>query len=382
MNYLKYTRKQNKGFSPLVNILLLVLRLIFGGLFVFSGFVKLIDPLGFSYKIQEYLGFFGGFFEFLTPLSLVAAVTLCVAELAIGLNIIFNIRFRLSTLAGLLFMLVMTPLTLYIAVVNPVSDCGCFGDALTISNTATFVKNVFLLLTIIVLFIASKKMRPVFTPFIEWIITAVFVLIGTGFALYNLRNLPVIDFRPFKVGVNILDAMTIPEGALRDEFDFLLIYEKNGVQKEFTLENFPRNDSTWVFVDQKIVLISQGYQPKITNFIIENEHFDDITEDILTFKGNTYLVIMYDINSANERAVINAQKLYERTLRSENTRFYALTGSSDSEIEELRNRTGITYPFAKSDPTMLKTIIRANPGIVLLKNGTIEAKWHWRNFNW
>ena len=379
---MKFNRKQNKELNPAVNILLLVLRLIFGGVFVFSGFVKLIDPLGFSYKIQEYLMMFGGFFEIFKPLALLGAIGVCVAELVIGLNIMFNIRFRLSALAGLLFMLFFTPLTLYIAIASPISDCGCFGDAFTITNTQTFIKNVFLLSIITTLFVASKHIRPVFTPITEWIITAVFVLLGASFALYNYRNLPIIDFRPYRVGVNILEAMTIPEGKPRDEYKITLIYEKDGVQQEFTLENFPRGETDWVFVDQKLTLISRGYQPSITDFFIENEFFDDITEDILMFEGYTYLVIMYNINSAPERQIINAQKLYNRTLRSGNMQFYALTGSSAADIENVRNRTGITYPFATSNPTTLKTIIRSNPGVVLLKNGTIQAKWHWRNFDW
>jgi len=379
---MKFNRKQNKGLNPVVNILLLVLRLIFGGVFVFSGFVKLIDPLGFSYKIQEYLNMFGGFFEIFKPLALLGAIGVCVAELVIGLNIMFNIRFRLSALAGLLFMLFFTPLTLYIAITSPISDCGCFGDAFTITNTQTFIKNVFLLSIITTLFVASKHIRPVFTPITEWIITAVFVLLAAGFGLYNYRNLPVIDFRPYRVGVNILEAMSVPEGKPRDEYKITLIYEKDGVQKEFTLENFPRGETDWVFVDQKLTLISRGYQPSITDFFIENEFFDDITEDILMFEGYTYLVIMYNINSAPERQIINAQKLYNRTLRSGNMQFYALTGSSAADIENVRNRTGITYPFATSNPTTLKTIIRSNPGVVLLKNGTIQAKWHWRNFDW
>jgi len=379
---MKHNRKQNKGLNPVVNILLLVLRLIFGGIFVFSGFVKLIDPLGSSYKIQEYLTTFGGFFEIFAPLALLGAIGLCVVELVIGLNIIFNIRFRLSAFGGLLFMLVFTPLTLYIAIAEPISSCGCFGDAFTITNTQTFVKNVFLLSMIIVLFIASKRMRPVFTPAIEWIVTTIFILAATIFALHNYRNLPIIDFRPYKVGVNIFEAMSIPEGKPRDEYKITLIYEKNGVQQEFTLENFPRGETDWVFVDQKLTLISRGYQPSITDFFIENEFFDDITEDVLTFEGYTYLVIMYNINSASDRQILNVQKLYNRTRRSENTRFYALTGSSADDIENVRNRTGITYPFATSNPTTLKTIIRSNPGVVLLKNGTIQAKWHWRNFDW
>jgi len=381
-HYMSQSKKSNTGPNPLVDALLLIMRLIFGGVFAFSGFVKLIDPLGFTYKIQEYLTAFGGFFEFFLPLSFLAAIVCATLEMLIGLNLIFTIRIRLTTFFGLLFMLVMTPLTLYIAVKNPVSDCGCFGDALIISNTATFVKNLFLLLIIGILFFTREKMHPFFTSAIEWIILLLFVGIGVGIAIHSYRHLPIIDFRPYKVGVNIPEAMSIPDGYPRDEYEITFIYEKAGIQKEFSLENYPKNDSTWIFVDQKATLITKGYEPPIQNFIIEDENWDDITDEILSHEGYTYLVISYDVKSASEKELLNAQKLYNRVILSKDTKFYALTASSDSEIEELRNRTGITYPFCKSDPTTLKTIIRANPGIVLIKNGTIEAKWNWRDFEW
>lgn len=382
--YRNRTRNSNPGLksNPLLNVLLLILRLIFGAVFVFSGFVKLIDPLGFTYKIQDYLTAFGGFFEAFIPLALPAAVACCTLEFVIGLNLIFNIRIRLTTFLGLLFMLVMTPLTLYIAIANPVSDCGCFGDALIISNTATFVKNIFLLLIIIILFVSHKRIHPIFTPAIEWFILILFVIAGVWFGIYNYRHLPLIDFRPYKVGVNIPETMTIPEGYPQDVYEITFIYEKDGIQEEFTLENYPKNDSTWIFVDQKSTLISKGYEPPIHDFIIEDENWDDITEDVLSYDGYTYLIIAYDIKKAPEEEMAKAQKLYNRVVRSGNAKFYALTASSDDEIEDLRNKTGINYPFCKSDPTTLKTIIRANPGIMLIKNGTIVEKWHWRDFKW
>ena len=205
LNYRSRDTRSNLGrnTNPLVRVLLLILCLIFGGVFVFSGFVKLVDPLGFTYKIQDYLSAFGVFFETFLPLALPAAIACATIELVIGFNMIFKIRMRLTIIIALLFMAVMTLLTLYIAIANPVSDCGCFGDALVISNSATFYKNLFLLAIVIVIFIFRKKIYPVFTPAIEWIILFVFAGIGVFFADYNYRHLPMIDFRPYKVGVNI-----------------------------------------------------------------------------------------------------------------------------------------------------------------------------------
>jgi len=378
MNYLKYIRKDNKDLQPAMKIALLALRLIFGGVFIFSGFVKAVDPIGTAYKIQEYLGLFGGFFEFLSPLALLGAIGLCVVEIVIGINIIFNIHFRLSALGGLLIMLIMTPLTLYIALTNPMEGCGCFGEAVAISNTQTFIKNLILLPIIATLFIFSKRIRPVFAPLTEWIASAVFVLIFTIFSIYNLRNLPVIDFLPFKIGVNIYESMQTPH----PEFEFFLIYEKDGVEQTFTLDDFPGGDSGWTFVDQKIVRISPEYQPEIQPFMIFNEKLDDITEEVLKYPGQVYLIIIYDVNTTNRRAVHNIQKLYERSIRQDIQHFYIVTASSLADIEAFRERTGVTFPFATSNRATLRDMVRANPGVILLNNGVIENKWHWRNFDW
>ena len=223
--------------KPWLKAVLTVCRLLFGAVFIFSGFVKAIDPLGSTYKIQDYLTAFGGFFEHFLPLALPAAVALSTIELLIGLSLFFNIRARLGAWGGLLFMLVMTPLTLYIAIANPVSDCGCFGDAVKLSNTATFLKNIVLLAVVLVLFFNRKRMYPVFAPGMEWGVLLLFAVAGVGLSVHCYRHLPFIDFRPYKVGANIPEGMTVPVGAPQDEYAITFIYEKDGVQQEFTLDN-------------------------------------------------------------------------------------------------------------------------------------------------
>lgn len=363
------------------NIFLFVLRIIFGGVFIFSGFVKAIDPLGSTYKIEDYLTAFGDFFHVFLPVALPGAIFLSTLELVIGLCIFFKIRYRLATFLGLAFMLVMTPLTLYIAIANPVSDCGCFGDAIVISNTATFVKNIFLLAIISTLFFNRKRVFPVLVIWVDWLIFFIFILIGVLISVVSYRHLPMFDFRPYKVGVNIAEAMQVPEGYPTDKYETTLIYEKDGVKQEFTLEDYPKNDSTWVFVDQNTVLISKGYEPPIHDFTIEDEYGNNIVDEVLDFEGQTYLVITYDVNKASDANLIKVQKLYNNSILS-GKQFYALTSSSDDDIQKLRERIGITYPFYNSDPTTLKTIIRANPGILLLENGVIIDKWNWRDFKW
>jgi len=360
-------------------ILLELLPVLLGCVFVFSGFVKAIDPLGSTYKFEDYFQAFGGFFESLSFIAFPAAIFLSTLELLIGLNLIFKVHIRTTSILALLFMLVMTPLTLYIALKNPVTDCGCFGDALVISNWATFYKNIVLIAVVIIILGFHKRIRPLFRSQIQWFLVVVFVFLGVGLSIYCYRHLPLLDFRPYKVGANIPDGMKIPEGTAQDKTETTFIYEKDGLQKEFTLENYPKGDSTWKFVDQKTVLISQGYRPPIHDFTIVNAQYDDITDDVLQNQGNTYLLIMYDVAKASETGAKKAQVIYRKSLAN-GTKFYALTASSDADIREFVRKTGVTYPFCKTDQIALKTVIRANPGLVLIKGGTVMGKWNWRDF--
>jgi hypothetical protein len=271
-------------------------------------------------------------------------------------------------------------LTLYIAIKNPVTDCGCFGEALVISNWASFFKNVVLTGIIILMEVYQSKYRPFLSLKVQHIGAVTFLAIGVLLSVYSYRHLPLIDFLPYKIGVNIPKAMEIPENAPSDEYKTTFIYEKEGVQKEFTLETYPKGDSSWVFVDQKTELISKGYKAPIHDFSIMNAQFDDITQEVLNFPGETYLFIMYDLNETPEEGAKQAEMIYQKYKKT-GVKFYALTGSSDADVQKFVDKTDVTFPFWKTDPTVLKTMIRANPGLILLKKGTIMGKWNWRNFN-
>ncbi len=378
-----YTRQKSTkvvtNFQKIYSILIEVFRIILGLVFVFSGFVKAIDPSGNTYKIQDYLTAFGGSFANLTSLAFIAAIALSTFELLIGLCFLFKVKLKTTSIFALLFMLVMLPLTLYIAIKNPVTDCGCFGDALKLSNWETFFKNVVLIILVISLLLNIKKLHNIFLPKMEWFLILFFVLAGVGISMYSNLHLPMIDFLPYKVGVNIPEAMKVPEGKPTDKFDTKFIYEKYGVQQEFTLNNYPKNDSTWKFVDQKTVLISKGFEPPIHNFIIEDEQGNDVTYDVISYEGISNLVVMFDLTKASKEGIEKAQTLYNQT-KSNGEQFYALTGASDDEISKFVQQTKVTFPLYKVDGTTLKTIIRANPGFVKIKNGTITGKWNWRDF--
>ena len=372
--------KMSKTGQMAGSLFLQIGRLLFALVFIFSGFVKAIDPLGSTYKIEDYLRTFGGFFESMADYAFPFAIALSTLELLIGLNLLFKVHINLTTIIALIFMSVMTPLTLYIAIKNPVTDCGCFGDALVISNWATFLKNIVLIILIITMFIYQHKFRPFLSSQVQNIGLVTFIAIGILLSVYSYRHLPMIDFLPYKIGVNIPSAMVIPDNAPSDEFKTTFIYEKNGVQKEFTLENYPKSDASWVFVDQKTEVISKGYKPPIHDFSIMNGQFDDITEQVLHAPGQTYLLIMYDLNESSIEGAKKAEKLYQKYLKS-GIKFYALTGSSDTDVEKFKDKNDITFSFWKTDPTALKTMIRANPGLILLNKGTVVGKWNWRDFD-
>ena len=367
-----------KRYDP-VPVVFLCIRLLLAAVFIFSGFVKAIDPLGGSYKINDYLLAFGGFWLNFQAFSLVWAILLAGFELVLGLCLLARVRIRKTAFFALLFMSVMTPLTLYIALTNPVTDCGCFGEALIISNQATFVKNLVLLAMSIALFIYAKRMHPFLLPKVEWGLVGVFVLLSLLLSLLCYAYLPLIDFLPYHKGVDIPEAMRIPEGAPRDEYRTTFIYEKDGLQQEFSLENYPQNDSTWVFVDQKNVLLSKGYVPPIGHLVLSNSSSDDITEELLHHPGRVYWLVMYDLDKTSGKGARRAEKIYRKAL-AEGSRFYALTASSADEVANFVKEHDLSYPFLYSDPTTLKAMIRSNPGLLILEQGRIVDKKPWRKF--
>ncbi len=349
-----------------------ILRWLFGAVFVFSGFVKAIDPLGGSYKFQDYFAAMG--LESLSAFALVLSVLLSALEMVIGLNLIAGIRLQETSWVALLFMLFMTGLTAWIYKANPVRDCGCFGDALVISNKATFYKNIVLLAMIIGILVLRKHHTTTLRPLSEWILVAFSFFCVMTLSHFNYHYLPMVDFRPYKIGANIPEGMKIPEDKPRDEYATTFIYEKNGVKKEFTLNNYPGNDSTWKFVDQKTVLVKEGYKPPIHDFSIQSPTNGEITDIVLGNKGYSFLLVAYDLNKAetNRFDKINAIVDYAR---KNNYPFYCLTGSAGSDVDDFIKKTGLKAEVCSADPTMLKTTIRSNPGLILLHNGTVVNHW-------
>ena len=361
--------QNSRAWKWIVNIC----RFILGATFVFSGFVKAVDPLGTYYKIQDYLAAFG--MQQLLPdiVPLLMSVLLAVLEFAVGMHLLLGIKRRFTTRLALLIMLVMTPLTLYLALTNPISDCGCFGDALVLTNWQTFGKNVVLLTCAIVLMITPWAMVRFLTKKMEWTLSNYCIVFALALAGYCLATLPIIDFRPYKIGNNIREGMEIPEGAKPTIFDTRFIMEKDGVKQTFTVDNYP--DSTWTFVSAETVVVEKGYEPPIHDFVMESlETGEDITDEVLDDPGYTFLLITHRTEEADEGNIDLINELYEYCLEN-GYKFYALSSSSAEAIELWRDRTGAEYPFCIMDDITLKTMVRSNPGLMLIKGGVILNKW-------
>ena len=355
-----------------MKILIYISRIVIGIVFIFSGIVKAIDPLGSAYKFHDYFQAFH--IDFLKFISLPLSILLFTAEFIAGFSVLTGLRQKTGIWGVLILMLIFTPLTFILALTNPVTDCGCFGDAIHLTNWQTFWKNIILLLFVIILFINRKSIHSNLRIMTEWIIISGAIVIIVLFSLFNLRYLPVIDFLPYKIGVNIPENMIIPEGAPADEYYTTFIYEKNGVKQEFTLDNYPANDTTWRFVDQKSRLVKKGYHPPIHDFMITTLNNVDITQRILSDTGYTVLMISRKIEEADS---VNLQKGFELGyyLNRTSTSFYILTSSGSDEVNKFDN----ALQFCHMDDTTLKTMMRANPGYLLIKNGTIVGKWSWAN---
>lgn len=347
-------------------------RFLLGATFVFSGFVKAIDPIGTQYKLQDYISAVGMGGIVPDIVTLLASVALSALEFSLGVFVLFAIRRHLVSKILVAFMAVMTLITVWIVLFNPVKDCGCFGEALRLTNVQTLLKNIVLLAASIVVAWRPLRMYRFLSRSTQWIAinyTILFVLLLSAHCLYHL---PLIDFRPYHIGMNIKKGMEIPAGAPQPEFETTFILQKNGVKKEFTLDNYP--DSSWQFVDSKTVQTKEGYVPPIHDFSIQKADGDDITDSVLTAKGYIFLLVSPHLEQADDSNFGDIDLLYEYC-QERKIPFYCLTASTKKDIDHWGDITGAEYPFCFTDETTLKTIIRSNPGLLLLKDGTIIRKW-------
>ncbi len=352
-------------------------RFIIGPLFIFSGFVKAVDPVGSSIKFGEYLLSFH--MDGLSFIAMPLAFIIAALEFITGIHLLLGIRIKSFSLIALLFMSVFTPLTLGIAIFSPVTDCGCFGDAIKLSNWETFFKNLFLLIPTIYLFKFRKEFTIKISSLKQTVITIVFTIGILSISQYSLKHLPLIDFRPYKVGNNINEGMIIPEGAEEPEYKTTFIMEKDGKRKEFTPQDYPYNDSTWIFIDSKTEVLSEGYKPPIHDFLLIDENGNDITHNILKKKTPTLFIVSPHIDEGTWSKCLSKLSEVQLPLAEQGIKTYVLTSSTNEKITGFEYGTQAGFDYLTADETMLKTMIRSNPGLVLLQDGNIIGKWHYND---
>lgn len=367
--------------NTITKLIVEISRIILGITFVFSGFVKSVDPLGTAYKIQDYLTSFN--LADFHSLGMPIAIILCAGEFCLGLFILFGLYRKWVSILLLLVMLFMTPLTLYLAIANPVKDCGCFGDALIITNWETFFKNIILLICAIIVVLWNQKITNLFTGKFYWLVAIFIIIFSFSFCIYNLKNEPILDFRPYKIGANIPKLMTI-EDSVGPVYENVFVYKKDGVEKEFTENNYPWKDSTWVFVDIKSKLLKEGKDPVIHDFSINQlylnrdrtkiEKKEDITTEVLADTNYTFLMIAYSLPDAGEEYFSNFEDV-NNYAREYQYKFYCLTSSPEDVILQQEKDNITNFDFCQSDERTLKTIARSNPALLLIKNGVILNKW-------
>jgi hypothetical protein len=347
--------------------------------FIFSGFVKAVDPLGSAYKFGDY--FIAFRMEFLEPLALPLGIFLSAFELVLGISLILGYRRKVLFVVLMWFMSFFTLLTLVLALFNPVSDCGCFGDALILTNWETFFKNLILMVFVLVLYLSRKTDSASPKVLREWLVILGLFVSVSFFSYWNYRHLPLMDFRPYDVGTLIREEMEIPEGAPMDEYQTTLIYRNrlSGQTSSFTLEDYPKDTLKWEFVDSESRLVKRGYEPPIHDFAILDPEGYDLVESILADKDYSMLLLSYDLNTADREALIDAGEWAQLELFASDFSFYAVTAATSADVESVRAELGLGYAFLAGDEIMLKTIVRSNPGFMLIKNGIILGKWAFRD---
>jgi hypothetical protein len=299
-------------------------------------------------------------------------------EFVIGVALVLGLRMKETAWGAMLFMGFYTPLTLILALTNPVSDCGCFGEAMILTNWETFYKNIVLLALAAIVFAYRKKYISGYGCRGEWVWVTAITAAFAGISIDCYRHEPWIDFRPYHIGADIPQGMTVPEGMPTDEYHSTVIVEKDGVLIEFPVNDYPWDDSTYVYRDTKTVLVRKGYTPPIHDFSIIAAEDNDITDELLADDGYVFLLVAHRLGKSDRQSLENASEI-AAFCDEHDHRFYCLTSSPQSEIERLKSELQLTYDFCFTDDITLKTIIRANPGLVLLQKGTVIGKWHYND---
>jgi uncharacterized membrane protein YphA (DoxX/SURF4 family) len=352
-------------------------RIVVGILFIVSGLIKLNDPVGFSFKLEEYFSPSVLDLGFLTPLALALAIFIVIFEVMLGIVLLIGYQKKITIWSLLAMILFFTFLTFYSAYFNKVTDCGCFGDAIKLTPWESFSKDVVLLMLIVVLFFGQKFIAPLATPKILKRIVIISLIGCILYANHVLNHLPVVDFRPYKIGANIQEGMTVPPDAPKAIFEYAWTFDINGEKKTIvTNGEYPSVEGEFVGVET--TEIQKGYEPPIHDFTIE-QNGEDLSQSILK-EENLVMVIAYDLAKSNFDVFEELKEVTDRAI----VNGYKVIGMSASNAElsgRVISKFKLDFPFYFTDETTLKTIVRSNPGVLVLKRGTILQKVHYNDLD-
>lgn len=354
------------------NLINNISRIFVGIIFVYSGFAKAVDPLGTTYMIEDYFTAFG--LEALHPIAFTGSMILLVAELTTGLALLLNVWMKKTAWLLLAFMVFFTPFTLVIALTNPVQDCGCFGEALILTNWQTFWKNIIFLIPTIFVFRARNKYAQIINSNYHIYIWALLAGICTAAGLRNYYHLPWIDFRPYHIGANLPDKLNDGKEEIAD---YLFVYKNMNTGE---LKKVPQNEAgaidtkVWEYADFEKVIIEEGHESSIHDFDIFNDH-ENITQDLLEKNQYWFLAIVYDAKKSDPQN-LESFKAIQQLANQQNIRFIGITASLPEDVEAFVKPANFDIEFYNMDKIQLKTWVRSNPGLVLVKKGAIIGKWH------
>jgi len=360
-----------------MNYLVTLARLIVGALFIISGLIKLNDPVGFSFKLEEY--FSQGVLDlpFFMPYALAIAIFVVVLEVLLGVMLLVGFRKKFTLWSLLLMIAFFTFLTFYSAFYNKVTDCGCFGDAIKLTPWESFIKDVVLLVLILLLWVGNRHVQPFFTNRARHIVVVTALVLCVFYANHVLNHLPEIDFRPYRIGANIEQGMSVPEGAPRPIFEYAWKFNVGGEEKVIvTNGEYPSVEGE--FVDVETTEIQKGYEPPIHDFTIERDG-EDFASSLLR-EPKLVMVVAYDLRKTNTAAFDEIKLITDEALRK-HYRVIGLSASDSEYSRQLAEHYKLNFEFYFTDETALKTIVRSNPGVLILNEGTIKDKVHFNDLD-
>ncbi|MBC7887829.1 MAG: DoxX family membrane protein [Ferruginibacter sp.] len=369
-----------------MNSVVQIARILVGSLFVFSGLVKAIDPLGLGYKMQEFFevwagdGYLPGLMNYLHSQSLWFSITMIVIEIVLGIGLLIGWKKNMVLSFLLLLTLFFTFLTSYVLFTGKIRACGCFGDCIPLTPIQTFIKDIVLSLLIIFLLIYKKYIQPLFKTVMGGVIILLSITGATFLQFYVLKHLPLRDCLPYKKGNNILELRKMPAGAVPDKYEYIFVYEKNGEKKDFTTDNLP--DSSWKFADRKQKLVTKGINniPAINDFSLSDSAGVNVTEAILGQPGEYYLLFLQNMNTGVRNWSAAFSNLAQKA-RQQNRPVYIITADKEKVNAFFNIRNVYNIPVLTSDATAIKTAARANPTLFVMKGPVVQGKYSWADID-